>query len=532
MNVSELLRMRAVRWIAGFGVFLGVIFAGSYLVDPYLRVRMENAMNANLHQYHTTLGHAHLQFLDGALTLSNLVVHQDAHPNPPVADIPALKVSLDWDDLFSGDLVAEVLITRPSVHIDLPQLHEQAAGKVALKKVGWQDALQAIYPFKINRLRVVDGDVVYVDHDSRRPLRVTALELTAMDIRNVHAVADPYPSPIHATMVAFGTGAISLDGRANFLASPFAAVKAAYSIRKVPLAQFAPEIQRANVTLTGGMLASDGKFEYGPKVKRARVKYAFLDGVDIEYTHAPQTAAAEQRRLEAVKQGAKKLAEAPGVELAVDEFDIGRGTLAYADKVKTPNYRIFVTDLNLKATGLSNRPAPAPAHFDLRGKLMNSGATTMSGDFRQVKSGPDFDLGVRAENVNLVSLNDVLRAYENVDVASGTMSLYSQMGVHEGEIHGYVKPIFTNLSVYSWKNDRREPLTHQAYELLLGAAAHLFKNSSTGQVATEVQLSGKIDQPNVSTWQAIAALVRNAFVQAIVPGFDQQMRASGAVPEK
>ncbi len=63
------------------------------------------------------------------------------------------------------------------------------------------------------------------------------------------------------------------------------------------------------------------------------------------------------------------------------------------------------------------------------------------------------------------------------------------------------------------------------------AAAHLFKNFSTGQVGTEVKLSGKLDQPNVSTWQAIVALARNAFAQSMMPGFDQQMRRSGAMPK-
>jgi hypothetical protein len=62
---------------------------------------------------------------------------------------------------------------------------------------------------------------------------------------------------------------------------------------------------------------------------------------------------------------------------------------------------------------------------------------------------------------------------------------------------------------------------HQAKELAIGGASHLFKNRSTEQVATDVDLKGKLTSPNVDTWQALAEVVRNAFIEAIIPGFDR-----------
>ena len=164
---------RAARWIVIVVVALAAIYAASYLIDPFLRVRMENAMNEKLTDYHTTLGHAHLQLLGGALTLSNLVVRQNAHPHPAVADLPTLYVHIQWSELIWLHVVADVTLTRPRVHIDLPQLQQQASAKVSLSKVGWQGALQAVYPFKINRMSIVDGDVVYVDTDPHHALHVT-----------------------------------------------------------------------------------------------------------------------------------------------------------------------------------------------------------------------------------------------------------------------------------------------------------------------------------------------------------------------
>jgi len=518
----------AISVLASIAILIVLIGVASYFMDPILRTRMESAMNAKLTGYHTRLGHAHLQLLDGVVALSDLVITQNAHPNPPVAGLPVVRAELDWDDLLSGHIVARFTLTHPRVRIDLTQLRHERAGKVPIAKRGWQEALQAVYPFKINRLKVVDGAILYIDTDPNRPLNIEKLNLIADNIRNIKSARDAYPSRIHAEAVMLGTGTAAIDGHANFLAEPFAAVRARYRISHVPLGKFEPEVKRANLAVTGGQLASTGSFEYGPKVRSVEAVYAYFDGVAITYSHSLKTAAAESARLETVKQRAAEISNAPGTLIKIDEFDIGRSTLAYADDSGTRSYRVFVADLNLKATNISNHPTQGPAHFDLRGKFMNSGDATAGGDFRTAQPGPDFDLNLAIANTDLTTLNDLLRRHENLDVASGTFSLYSQMGVHDGQIHGYVKPLFSNLKVYSWAKDKDQPLTRQAYELVAGGTARLFQNDSTGQVATEVTLKGNLSNPSLSTWEAIKELLRNAFVQAILPGFDREAKRSVA----
>src|SRR4029077_8692322 len=94
--------------------------------------------------------------------------------------------------------------------------------------------------------------------------------------------------------------------------------------------------------------------------------------------------------------------------------------------------------------------------------------------------------------------------------------------VKNGSISGYVKPMFSELKVYDWAQDKNKPVLHQAYEVAVAAAAHVFKNSQTQQVATKVDLTGKLKSPNTNTWQAVVEVVQNAFIQAILPGFDRE----------
>jgi len=152
---------------------------------------------------------------------------------------------------------------------------------------------------------------------------------------------------------------------------------------------------------------------------------------------------------------------------------------------------------------------------------MGSGDAKASGDFLASQQGPTVNLKVSIRNTDLPSMNDILRAYGRFDVAAGQFSVFSEMNIKDGNMKGYVKPMFANLEVYNYQKDKNTGILHQAKELVIGGASHLFKNSSTQQVASQVDLSGKLTSPGVSTWQAFLEVLHNAFVEAILPGFDR-----------
>jgi hypothetical protein len=60
------------------------------------------------------------------------------------------------------------------------------------------------------------------------------------------------------------------------------------------------------------------------------------------------------------------------------------------------------------------------------------------------------------------------------------------------------------------------------YEGLVGGIMDLLKNEPREKVATLANLSGEAENPEASTWQIIIRLVQNAFLKAILPGFEQE----------
>lgn len=520
-------RSRIAGWvIATLAVLVVAVFIASYLLDPILRTRLEGAMNERLIGYQTRLDRAHVQLLSGTLTLSGLVVSQNAHPTPPVAVLPQMKFSIQWRELLSGRIVADLLLTHPNVHINLTQLRAEKADPVPLSKKGWQDAVEAIYPFKINLLRIENGEATYIDTDPQRPLHLSAISIRADNIRNIHYRGDIYPSPFHADSIVFERGRMTIDGKANFLATPFPGILASYQVVQIPLNKFEPEVQRANLHVYNGILQSKGVVEYSPKIARVDVDNAAIDGIHLDYVHTSQSAAGETKRIAIVKTDAAKVNNAPGVQLKAREVALTNSELKFIDDAASTHYRFVISDANMRATNLSNHLSAGPAKFQFNGKLMGSGDTTLTGVLRPEHEGPNFDFDLASSGTDLTSLNDFLRAYGKFDVASGHVAVYSQVTVKDHYVSGYVKPLFTDVKVYDAQKDKKKPILHQMKELLIGGAAKLLKNPRTQQVATRVDISGQVNNPNVSAWQAIGQFIENAFINAIVPGFDREVAAA------
>ncbi len=58
----------------------------------------------------------------------------------------------------------------------------------------------------------------------------------------------------------------------------------------------------------------------------------------------------------------------------------------------------------------------------------------------------------------------------------------------------------------------------------MGGLIKLFENVPRKEVATETKVSGKIENPKASTREVLVNLVRNAFFQAILPGFEKNIK--------
>ena len=513
------------------GLILLVIIA-SFFVDEPMRRQMEKRMNESLTGYTARIRDLDFNLFGFSVTLRDVSIVQDAHPNPPVALIPRLRASVQWAELLTFHLVADFQIDQPQVYVNRIQLQKEDSDAVPVQKKGWQEAVEAIYPLKINLLQVNDASFTYIDDDPKRPLAITHLFFQANNIRNIRSADRVYPSPIHAEAILLGSGRAEVDGHANFLARPHPAINSLFTLEGVPLDYFRPMLSRTSLSIRNGFLTSHGRVEYAPSVKIAHVEDLTIDRVRLDYIHTAATAAAEERRADKVQKAVKEASDEPRLVVRLDKFHLKNSNVGFINRAKDPDYRLFISGANLHVTNLSNQSRQGRAKATLTGAFMGSGAVNATASFMTQKGGADFDLDGKIEGTNAASMNDVWRAYGKFDVTGGTVSLYTQLRVKDQHIEGYLKPLFADLNVYDPKQDAKKSIFKKLYEKVVEEVGDLLENEKRDEVVTVARISGSTNSPNSSTWQIIGKLLENAFIEAIFPGFEGAIRVGKDAKKK
>ncbi len=495
----------------------------SAVVDVPLRQRLEARINANLKGYTVRLGAVDFHPIGFSLDLIDAVIVQDANPEPPVARIPRFTASVHWRALIFGRLVGDVVIERPVVYVDLRQLRREAEDETPVSERGWQEALQAIYPLKINRFRIVEGHLTYLDHGPFRPLQLNEVNFGATNIRNIRSKARTYPSEIELTARVFADGRLAVSGHADFLAEPHVGLRARIDLERLDVGYLQPIASRYNLRVEQGAVSMVGDVEYAPGIRLADIERVRIEGLRADYIHTAQTKQVEKQRVVTATRTAREASDAAGTSFRVRRLEVSKSTLGFVNRAAAKPFRVFVTDANIVLTGLSNRSSEGPADLRITGRFMDSGPARVRARFRPDPRSPTLDLRVQIEDTDLRTLNDMLTAYGKFDVAGGRFSFYSEIRVQDREIRGYLKPLLQDMQVYDARQDEHKNLFRRAYERVMDGVASLLENRERDEVATRTEIAGRLDKPDVGLIEAVAGLVQNAFIKAILPGFERQL---------
>ena len=132
---------------------------------------------------------------------------------------------------------------------------------------------------------------------------------------------------------------------------------------------------------------------------------------------------------------------------------------------------------------------------------------------------PTFHIAVRLLGLDVTKLNDLALSYGKFDFKRGWFDLVLEADSKEGQMTGYVKPLFRDLKVFSLAQDIKEDNVLQFFwQALVGEATSAFKNLPRNQFGTLIPFTG--DASGTRTTDILATLgnlFRNAFVRAYLP---------------
>lgn len=206
--------------------------------------------------------------------------------------------------------------------------------------------------------------------------------------------------------------------------------------------------------------------------------------------------------------------------------EIISGEVHFQNPSSTPPVDIYLRQISAVATNLTNSRdlnQKLPSGLTASGSTIGGGKLNLQLQMNLLDARPTYEINCGLTNVNLVALNDYLRAYGKFDVERGTFAIYTSVASVNGNYEGYFKVFFNDLNIFAWEKERKKNVLEIFWQAIVGGVATIFKNHTKDQLATKVPISGSYTNSSVGVWTATTTLLQNAFIHALTPKLDQHV---------
>lgn len=213
------------------------------------------------------------------------------------------------------------------------------------------------------------------------------------------------------------------------------------------------------------------------------------------------------------------------IPITVSKISLNNGSIAFRNFESEPPVNMQLTELHAEVANLTNiagQDGKRVASLNVNAKLLNSASLEMTAEFDPFVS-DDFSIALKTESVSLPLLNDFAQAYAGFDFRAGTGEVVSELKASDGTLNGYIKPLFKKVDILDWQQDAIEDgdgLFQLSWEGLSGGLTGLFTNSDTDKAATIIDITGSLNDPEISAFDAVLEALKNAFIEAFDNNFE------------
>jgi len=218
--------------------------------------------------------------------------------------------------------------------------------------------------------------------------------------------------------------------------------------------------------------------------------------------------------------------------LQIDHLQIYQGDIVFLNPNASPPVEISLQSIDLLALNISNSrdlDRNLTTLVSATTQTTGSGSLAFDASVNPNSTLPTFDVNLEASNIGLPDFENLLNYYAPFDLEAGELDLALELASQDGDITGYVRPVLKDIEVFSWEGDVEEDgdgFFRSIAELLTGFFAELFENQPTDQFATEIEVSGTLDQPEVDRLSAFLAILKNAFIETLRAEIDNSINLS------
>jgi len=205
----------------------------------------------------------------------------------------------------------------------------------------------------------------------------------------------------------------------------------------------------------------------------------------------------------------------------INSLYVNQGSIHFRAFDTQPPVDLYIADLNASILNLSNihdDVTPLISTVEAKGMALGHAPFEYKMKFDPFSYRPTFQLAVRLIGLDVTKTNQLTRAYGRFDFERGWFDLVVEMNAKEGNLEGYVKPLFRDLKVLSLRQDIKEDSVIEFFwEALVGVATGILKNPPRDQFGTVINFKGDVSQPRTNILEIIGNVLRNAFIRAYLP---------------
>ena len=241
-------------------VFLVVLLLGARVYLPYwLHDYVQRTLN-KIPEYRAAIGGITVHLWRGAYRIEQVKLEKATGKVPvPFFDSPLVDLSLEWRALLNGAVVGKIVLLQP--HLNFVEGPTTAERQIGVHR-SWQDRVTDLFPLRIDRFDIKDGEIHYRDlhSDPQVDVYLKDVQATALNLTNSKKIAKSLMATLSATGSAKEGGRFALDMNLDPLKeAPTFDLKA--QLEGVPLTSLNDLFRAyANFTVVSGMFDVYGEF--------------------------------------------------------------------------------------------------------------------------------------------------------------------------------------------------------------------------------------------------------------------------------
>jgi hypothetical protein len=207
------------------------------------------------------------------------------------------------------------------------------------------------------------------------------------------------------------------------------------------------------------------------------------------------------------------------IRLRIDLVELHDGELSYSDQAQ--GFATALTEVNGSIDALAVAPTgDHRATFRFTASTIGQGRLRLSGNMDPLAPSPVFGVQVSLEQVRLPEINPLTENFDHLTFAGGVFDGYAELAADGKNVKGYLKPMFHDLDIATFKDRNHHAAVRAFWKLVIAVAEPTLRNDAQDQHAAVIPISGPVGGPRTDPWATIGSTLRNAFIRALIPGFD------------